>query len=155
MSSPASINKHPIHPMLVVFPIGLWIFSFVCDLIFRFGSHNLIWSDVARYCIAGGIVGAVFAAVPGLIDFLSLTDARTKRIGLFHMLLNVCALLLFCFNFYLRLANPSASAPVVLSFITILALAVSGWLGGELVYVHGVGVEQIRPTEEKPLRKAG
>ena len=155
MSSPASVGKHPIHPMLVVFPIGLWVFSFICDLIFRFGTHNPIWSDVARYCIAGGIVGAVLAAVPGLIDFLSLTEARAKRIGLFHMLLNVCALLLFAFNFYLRLANPEAAAPVLLSFITILALGVSGWLGGELVYVHGVGVDQVSPTEEHPLRKAG
>jgi len=141
--------------MLVVFPIGLWVFSFICDLIFRLISHNPIWSDVALYCIGGGIVGAVLAAVPGLIDYLSLNDARAKRIGMFHLILNVSALLMFAFNFYLRLTDRVATPPVILSFITIIALGVSGWLGGELVYVHGVGVDQVSPTEGKPLRKAG
>ncbi len=73
MASPASVAKHPIHPMFVVFPIGLWIFSFIMDLIYYFGSGTEIWNIVALYTMIGGIIGALIAAVPGLIDFLSLS----------------------------------------------------------------------------------
>jgi uncharacterized membrane protein len=142
MSSPASVAKHPIHPMLVVFPIGLWVFSFVCDLIYLFGNHNPVWSDVAFYCIGGGIAGALLAAIPGFIDYLSLRDPQTKRIGTYHMILNLVGVLLFAVNFALRWnAAPGATVPVLLSLITIAGVGVSGWLGGEMVYVHGVGVE--------------
>src|SRR5688572_15246018 len=58
--------------MLVPMPIGLWIFSFVCDHVRVGGSANPAWTTVALYCIGGGIVGALLAARPGLIDFLSL-----------------------------------------------------------------------------------
>lgn len=68
MGSPASLKKHPLHPMLVAFPIGLWVFAFVCDVIHAL-SGNTVWLTVATYCIGGGIVGAVLAAVPGLIDY--------------------------------------------------------------------------------------
>ena len=65
MHTPASIAGHPIHPMLVPLPIGLWIFSFVCDLAFVFGSGAAVWSTVALYTMAGGIVGALLAAIAG------------------------------------------------------------------------------------------
>src|SRR6476661_2694429 len=70
--TPANIAGHPIHPMLVTIPIGLWIFSFVCDLAFVFGRGAPVWSTVALYTMAGGIVGALAAAVFGFIDLLSL-----------------------------------------------------------------------------------
>jgi uncharacterized membrane protein len=152
MSTPASIAKHPIHPMLVVFPVGLWIFSFVCDLIYRF-SHTPIWSDVALYAIGGGIIGALLAAIPGFIDYLSITEIRAKRIATYHLILNLAGVLLFAINFWLRLSDRTAILPVVLSLITIIAVGISGWLGGELVYVHGLGVEQ--QTTRETLRKAG
>jgi uncharacterized membrane protein len=72
MSSPAGIAHHPIHPMLVAFPIGLWVFSFICDLGYLFGGHNDVWASVAFYSLMGGIIGAVAAAVPGRIDFGSM-----------------------------------------------------------------------------------
>lgn len=154
MSTPASIAKHPIHPMLIVFPVGLWIFSFVCDLIYRFFSHYVIWANVALYCIGGGIVGALLAAIPGFIDYLSITNPRAKKIATYHMILNLTGVFLFAINFWLRLSNPVAGLPVLLSLITIIAAGISGWLGGELVYVHGVGIEQSSPGRES-LRKAG
>jgi len=67
MASPASIEKHPIHPMLVALPIGLWIFALVCDVV-RAAGGTSNWRSVATYCVAAGIVGALLAAVPGLID---------------------------------------------------------------------------------------
>ena len=141
--------------MLVAFPIGLWVFSFVCDLIRLFVSDNPAWSTVAFYCIGGGIIGALLAAIPGFIDYLSIRDIRAKQIGTFHMILNLCGVALFALNFVLRMSeggNPYL--PVVLSAITILAVGVSGWLGGELVYVHGVGVERSSPAKED-IRRAG
>ena len=72
MRTPASIAGHPIHPMLVTLPIGLWVFSFVCDLVYAFGSVTAVWKTVAFFTMAGGLVGALAAAIPGLIDLLSL-----------------------------------------------------------------------------------
>ena len=95
MSSPASIKGHPIHPMLVGIPIGLWIFSLVADLVYKLGLGDESWARTAFLCIGGGIVGALLAAVPGLFDLLSLSDPRVKRIGVLHMSVNLVAVALF------------------------------------------------------------
>ena len=102
MTTPASIRRHPIHPMLIVFPIALWIFSLICDLIYHAGSHNVFWKEVAFYTIVAGVIGAVLAAIPGFIDYLSLTNRRLKRIATTHMILNVIVLALFLFNLGVR-----------------------------------------------------
>lgn len=139
MRTPANIAKHPIHPMLVAIPIGLWIFSFVCDLIRVFGGTSPNWSVVAFYSMIGGIVGALLAAVPGLIDLLSL-PAGLKRIALIHMSINLTVVVLYIVNAWLR-SRSSSDMMVWLSLIAICLLGVSGWLGGKMVYVHGVAVE--------------
>jgi len=84
MHTPASIAKHPIHPMLVAIPIGLWVFSLICDLVLLFGGTSENWAIVARYTMVGGIIGALIAAVPGFIDMLAL-PWTAKRIALMHM----------------------------------------------------------------------
>ena len=71
MSTPASVARHPIHPILVGFPIGLWVFSVVADLIFYSGWGGALWKDVAFYTLGGGIVGALLAAVPGFTPSLA------------------------------------------------------------------------------------
>jgi uncharacterized membrane protein len=141
MSSRASVARHPIHPMLVVFPIGLWVFSLVCDAIFHYGAHNLFWKDAAFYTMVGGIIGALAAAVPGLVDYLTIADRQVRRIGTTHMGLNLIVVALYAVNLYLRGRSiPEATTPVWLSVAAIALLVVSGWLGGEMVYVHGMGV---------------
>ena len=139
---PASIAKHPIHPMLVVLPIGLWIFSFISDLIFILGGSP-VWDDVAFYTMAGGLVGALAAAVPGFFDMFSISDPKVGKIARNHMILNLIAAGIFALNLYLRttLAPGSSLLPILLSLFGIGLLGFSGWLGGEMVYVHGVGVE--------------
>lgn len=151
VSSPARIRSHPIHPMLIVFPIGLWIFSLVCDVIYHAGSHNLFWKGVAFYTIVGGVVGALLAAIPGFIDYISLTNPRVKRIATTHLILNLIVVALFLFNLGIRYnASPdSETFGVVLSIIAIVFMAVSGWLGGSLVYVHGVGVKTPASKEQQ------
>src|SRR5262245_8756560 len=151
MNTPASIRRHPIHPMLVVFPIAFWIGSLVCDIIYNVGSRNIFWKEVAFYSMAGGIIGALLAAVPGFIDYLSLTDARLKKIATTHLALNLVVVVLFIFNLGLRY-NASTGTEmfgVVLSIIAIAVLAASGWLGGSLVYENRVGVST--PREERVI----
>jgi uncharacterized membrane protein len=141
MSSPASVARHPIHPMLVVFPIGLWIFSFACDLIYYFGSGATLWNDVSYMAMAGGIIGALIAAVPGFIDFLALSG-RPRTVAAAHMTINLCLVVLFAINLLARTGGVAVdSYPIVLSIAGVIGLAISGWLGGQLVYVHSIAVE--------------
>ena len=103
------------------------------------GSGNAVWSTLALYTIGGGIIGALLAAVFGLIDLLSLEASKAKTIGIWHMVINLTVVALFVVSFLLRMGGPTESRlPVLVSLIGILLLAVSGWLGGEMVFVHGV-----------------
>src|SRR6185503_2889010 len=101
MATPASIKGHPIHAMLVPIPIGLWIFTLVADVAVHLGGGDG-WRLAAFYALGVGVVGALLAAVPGLIDLLSLPPGRTRRIGLFHLGLNLLAVVVFGVNFFLR-----------------------------------------------------
>jgi uncharacterized membrane protein len=155
METRASVAEHPIHPMLIPFPIALWIFSLACDLIFLFGFGGPVWKDVALYTMTGGIIGGLAAAIPGYIDYRSLTDPVIVRIAQMHMAINVGLVLLFTVNAGLRLLNgPEAVLPVLLSFLGVAALGVSGWLGGELVYVQGVAVQPQGETTAPDRRAA-
>jgi uncharacterized membrane protein len=159
MSSPANIKNHPIHPMLVALPIGLWIFALVCDVVFASGGSGN-WNTVAFYCVAAGIAGALLAAVPGFIDYLSIDEAAMKRIGTYHLLLNLGAVILFAINLWLRLQLPATSrVPLLLSIVGVAGLGVSGWLGGEMVYVKGMAVQAVEELsqekrKEQPRRAA-
>ena len=135
--------------MLIVFPIGLWIFSLICDIIYYAGSRNIFWDEMAFYTMAGGIIGALLAAIPGFIDYLLVRDRRVKKIATTHMILNLAVVALFIFNLGIRYnaANDNDLVGVTLSIVGIGILAVSGWLGGSLVYVHRVAVEP--STEER------
>jgi uncharacterized membrane protein len=155
METRATVAEHPIHPMLIPFPIALWIFSLASDLIYMFGFGGPVWRDVALYTMIGGIVGGLAAAIPGYLDYRSLTDPVIVRVAQMHMIINVGLVLLFSINAGLRLINDSeAVLPVVLSLVGVAALAVSGWLGGELVYVQGVAVQPDRETPAPERRAA-
>ncbi len=149
MASPASIQKHPIHPMLVALPIGLWIFALVCDVV-RAAGGAAIWGSVATYCVAAGIVGALLAAVPGLIDYFSIDEAQMKRIATFHLAVNLGAVFIFAINLWLRFRLPvESNVPLALSLIGVLAIGLGGWLGGEMVYVKGMAVEAVEKLAKK------
>lgn len=142
MRTPASIAGHPIHPMLVPLAIGLWIFSFVCDLTFVLGSGASLWYTLSFWTMIGGIAGAVIAAIPGTIDMLSLTG-RPKKLALTHMAINLTVVLLYAVNLGMRIeGNPVSGIPLALTLVSVSLLAVSGWIGGQMVYVHRVGVKE-------------
>jgi len=148
MRTPASIFKHPIHPMLVVFPIGLWIFSMACDLIRLAGGPGAALATVALFSMIGGVIGALCAAAPGLVDLLFYKGGppSLKTVALTHMAINLTAVVLYAINIWLRVTSPTSlgagmSLPVLLSVIGVALIFVSGWLGGQMVHVDGVGVE--------------
>jgi len=153
-TTPASVDKHPLHPILVALPIGLWIFSLVCDVVYRFGPHEEIWPLMAWYAIVAGLVGAVAAAVPGAIDFFSITDPPAGRVALLHLLVNAGLVVLFALNAWLRsVLLPGSVLLLVLSVVGIAGLVVSGWLGGELVYVHRIGVSASSSMARREIRR--
>jgi uncharacterized membrane protein len=140
MATPASFKGHPIHAILVPLPIGLWIFALVADVMAA-SRGSAAWVTVAYYCIGGGVAGALLAAVPGLVDLLSMHDPAVKRIGIRHMALNLVAVAVFGLNFVLRARATDHAGPWWLTLVGVGLIGLSGWLGGEMVYRHGVGVE--------------
>lgn len=138
MSTRATIAGHPIHPMLVTLPIGLWVFSLVCDFGFVI-TGDQAWATTAYFTLGGGIVGALLAAVPGLIDLLGLHDGRAQRIAVYHMVLNLAIVAVQAANFWMRAADEAVGTlPRGISIVAVAALIASGWLGGHLVHVFGV-----------------
>ena len=147
MKTPASIKGHPIHPMLVTIPIGCWILSFVSDLVFLSTGNANPWNTVAYYAMLFGILGALAAAIFGLVDLLSLPSGYTKSVGIKHMSINLLVVGIYVVNAWMRSGSPTLTSklPILLSLVTILMLLVSGWLGGKMVYEAGVST----PTPAK------
>jgi uncharacterized membrane protein len=141
MRTPAQIAGHPVHPMLVTLPIGMWVFSIVADFIALRSGAPQTWHAAALYTMIGGILGALAAAVPGLIDLLSLKDPAIKSTALKHMGLNLTIVALYVINAWTRInGSVSPNVSMWLSIIAIAMLLVSGWLGGKMVYEAGVAV---------------
>jgi uncharacterized membrane protein len=139
--STAKILDHPIHPMLIPFPIVCFVGAFVSDVVYTQNSDPG-WATASMWLLGIGLVMAALAATAGLIDFLG--DDQIRRLGdaLKHMLANVTAVVIELVNLVLRIHNPgfAQSTGVFLSGAVVLILLYSGWKGGDLVYRHGVGV---------------
>jgi uncharacterized membrane protein len=138
--STAKIATHPIHPMLVPFPIVCFILTFVCDILYTQGHTEL--ATASNWLLIIGLVMGALAAVAGLTDFLGDQRLRGLADALKHMLANVTAVVLEIVNLFLRLKDSASigSTGVYISLVVVLILLYSGWKGGDLVYRHGVGV---------------
>ena len=139
--STASIGGHPIHPMLVSFPIVCFVLNFVADIIY-IQNRSPGWATATHWLLAIGLGFAALAAVAGLTDFVG--DKRIQSAdAIKHMLANVTAVVIELVNLILRLHNPDfiARTGVILSGLVVLILLYSGWKGGDLVFRHGIGVE--------------
>ena len=156
MASKASIGGHPIHPMLIAFPIGLWSTSFAADILYYFWRGSSLFL-ISKFLLAAGCLGAAAAAIPGIIDWLSIRDPEVKRIADWHARLNIIALIVFALSLYLRMRTGShwvghhLRIPFLFSFLGMILISISGWLGGELAYKHGVGVA---PQHDSPEEEA-
>jgi uncharacterized membrane protein len=144
MESRAKLFGHAIHPILIVFPLGLLATGVIFDVIY------LIWGNpqmatVAYYMIAAGIVGGAISAPFGTIDWFAIpSGTRAKSVGLTHGLGNVLVLVLFIGSWWLRHNSPNFvpdTLAYVLSFAGVVLALVTGWLGGELVERLGVGID--------------
>lgn len=143
MESKVKIVGHPVHPILIVFPLGLLATAAIFDII-TLSTADGKWSMMAWYMIAAGIIGGLLAAIFGLIDWLAIPPAtRAKAIGLWHGGLNVLVVFLFALSWILRRPEPASpgSLALTLSFGAVVIALVAGWLGGELVDRLGVGVD--------------
>ena len=139
--STASLMGHPIHPMLVPFPIVFFISALATDLLFlRNGAE--IWATASAWLLGAGLVTAALAAMAGLVDFFGDRRVRSLRDARMHMIGNIVAVLVEAVNLVLRLGDPAAGAStgVILSAVAVAILAFTGWKGGELVFRHSVGV---------------
>jgi uncharacterized membrane protein len=143
MESKAKLFGHPIHPILIVFPLGLFATAAIFDVM-SMVTENSFWTGMAYYLIYAGIIGGLSAALFGFIDYLAIPrGTRAKSIGLLHGVGNVIVVALFIGSCMLRRpspADPSALA-LTLSFTGIVLSLLTGWLGGELVDRLGVGVD--------------
>lgn len=129
--------------MLVQFPIVLFIGALATDIIFSaHGAH--VWAAASKWLLGAGIVGALLAALAGFTDFLGNSRIRALRDAWLHMFANLTAVVIEVVNFVVRLANERAAGSIglALSAIVVLILLFSGWKGGSLVYLHGVGQMQ-------------
>ena len=143
MQSKAKIAGHPVHPMLVVFPLGLLATSFIFDVL-RQATGTTGFAAASYYMIPAGVIGGLAAAAFGLVDWLAIPKlTRARSIGALHGIGNVIVTGLFFLSWVLRRGDPlnPGTGPVVLSLVAVLLALVTGWLGGELVDRLGVGVD--------------
>ncbi|MEA2951200.1 MAG: hypothetical protein QOJ96_720 [Alphaproteobacteria bacterium] len=142
----AQIGGHPIHPMLIPFPIAFFVSAFLCDLAFWKTAHEF-WATASLWLLGAGLIMAALAAVMGLIDVMGDQQIRNLNDAWLHAGGNVLAVVIELYNWYSRYAHgPSAVLPtgLVLSLIVVLILLFTGWKGWEMVYRHRVGVADER-----------
>jgi uncharacterized membrane protein len=145
MESRAKLAGHAIHPMLIVFPLGLLGSAVVFDILFLVTGRGGLYA-ASFYNILAGIVSGLVAGVFGLRDWLAIPNGtRAKRIGQWHGVGNVVVLVLFAVSWWLRWSQPTpqpTTVPLVLELVGVALALVTGWLGGELVERLGVGVDE-------------
>ena len=143
MESKVKIAGHAVHPILIVFPLGLLATAVAFDVIGMI-SDATHWTQMAYYLIGAGLIGGSAAAVPGWVDWAAIpSGTRAKRVGLVHGVGNVIVLALFIVSWVLRRPDPATppTEAVVAAVAGVVLAMVTGWLGGELVNRLGVGVD--------------
>lgn len=142
--STAAIRGHPIHPMLVPFPLAFLVAAFATDLAYWF-TAELAWATASLWLLGAGFVMGLLAAGAGLIDFVTVHRVRHRTMGWVHAVGNATVLILAGINWAQRLADTAGSIVpwgLVLSLVIVALLGITGWAGGELSYRYRVGVMQ-------------
>jgi len=143
-ASTARIAGHPIHPMLVPFPIVCFTGALLTDIAYA-RTADIMWSNFSAWLLAAGIIMGVLAAVAGLVDFIGSRRVRAQRPAWPHLLGNVVVLGLALWNNFVHSHDAWTSVMptgLILSALTVAVMLVTAWLGGSLVYRHGVGVAE-------------
>lgn len=140
--STAAIAGHPLHPLLVTFPVALLVCALGTDIGF-FLTRNLFWADASLWLIGIGLLTAILAAITGILDFVKIKRVRQRQAGWFHLGGNVVVLLATIVNLSLRWNDPVGGLlpyGLALSLFVSTLLGITGWYGGELVYRHKIAV---------------
>jgi len=140
--STASIAGHPIHPMIIPFPIAFFIGTFVCDLVY-WQNSNSAWAAATPWLLGAGLVMAALAAVMGLIDVFGDQQIRQLSTVWWHASANVLVVLIEAANLMFRYQQGAGFIipnGLILSLVAVLLLSFSGWMGGKLVFYGRVGV---------------
>jgi uncharacterized membrane protein len=155
MQGKATVAHHPIHPMLVAFPIGFFGGVLVSDIISIWGDRAF-WAEMSVWLIAFGVVGALVAAVFGFTDYFSAPmSSDAKRAATTHMVLNLIVVVCYAAAFYVRYGDPTSVLGYVLTYIGLALLVVSGWYGGHLVYIGLIGTTSQPPDTRAPAGRLG
>ena len=145
MRSRAAIGRHPVHPILVTVPIGAFVAAAVGDVLYT-ANRLPQWFEFSRLAISIGLIAAPLAAIAGLVDYFGVPmRAPTRRTATFHLGLNIVALLFYAISLVLRWHTPPLEQggwgwAMTLGLLGLAVLGVSGWLGGQLVFEHHLGV---------------
>jgi len=140
--STARVAKHPIHPMLVPFPIVCFVGTLLTDLAY-WRTAEMMWADFSAWLLTAGLVMGGLAAIAGLIDFLGDRLVRTVKVAWLHMIGNTLAWILSLFNAFVHSRDAWTSVVptgLILSALVVVILVFTGWMGWSLVYRYRVGV---------------
>jgi uncharacterized membrane protein len=140
--SRAAIKGHPLHPMVIPLPLAALVGLLLADLAF-WGTGDPFWARAALWLVGFGMVTGAAAAVLGAVDFFGIAHAREHRMGWVHAIGNASVLVLAVVSWWLRTGDAGAAVlpwGLLLSFVIVAILGVTGWAGGELSYRHRIGV---------------
>lgn len=140
--STVAIAKHPLHPLIVTFPIAFLTGAFGADVGYLL-TDDLFWARAALWLIGVGFIAGLVAALTGMLDFLKIDRVKKHSAGWIHMVGNVTALTLTLFNWISRWNNVEAAIwpkGIIISAIVASLLGITGWFGAELIYRHKISV---------------
>jgi len=141
MQGKATLLGHPIHPMLVPFPIAFFVGALISDIISHWGDP-VFWPRMSVVLIGLGIIGALLAAVFGFVDYLTAPLSEgAKKTATTHLILNLIVVAIFVIAFFVRLGDATSTIGYVLTVVGVVVMCVSGYLGGKLVFEGGVGMK--------------
>lgn len=143
IESKMSLKGHPIHPMLVHFPVAALVGLIATDAAFIY-TDDYFWARASIWLVGIGTLGGWVAGLVGFIDLVFVKNIRRLITGWSHAILAIMLLSLTSFNWLIRWDEPdTAIMPwgIVLSLLSGVMIAVTANLGGKLVYEHAVGIK--------------
>jgi uncharacterized membrane protein len=154
--SKVALMQHPLHPMVVVFPIAFLMAAPVTDALFWWLADDF-WARVSFWLLVAGLGMGVLAALLGTADFLLMREVRRHVAGWSHFIVAIMGLSLAATNVQLRWADPVAAAlpwGLLVSALTAMVIGVAGWLGGTLTFRHGIGT-YVHERDAQRLEEGG
>jgi uncharacterized membrane protein/nitrite reductase/ring-hydroxylating ferredoxin subunit len=143
MKSRANIKSHPIHPILVAFPIAFFIGTVIFDILSQIRENESFW-NTGGYLTIAGIAGAILAAIAGIVDYVHTIppESSAKKRATKHGLINTTVLIFFCVALYLRQKEDFNKTLIIgLEVLGVVLMTFAGWMGGTLVHRNQIGVD--------------